>query len=90
MAGERRLDRVESPRQGGQQPGAERGQAGPSLLAHEQRRAQPLLEAFDLIGDGRLGHPQLGRGGGEILGPRSRFERPDRSQWGKPSHKPTS
>ena len=87
MACERRLDRVESPRQGGNQASAERGQAGASLLAHEQRRAEPLLEALDLIGDGRLGHPQLGRGGGEILRPRSRFEGPDRSQWGEPSHK---
>ena len=90
MAGERRLDRVERARQGGQQAGAERGQPGAALLAHEQRRAQPLLEALHLIGNGGLGHPELGGGGGEILRPRSRFEGPDRSQWRKPPHKPTS
>ena len=62
------------------------GQPNPSALAHEQRRAHPLLEAFDLIGHGRLGHPELGRGGGEILGPRGRFESPDRGQRRKSSH----
>ena len=86
MAGEGGFDRIEGARQGREQALPERGQPGPPLLANEQRRAEPFFEALDLIGDGGLGHSELGRGGGEILGPRSRFEGPDRRQWWKPPH----
>ena len=86
MAGEGRLDRVEGARQGRQQALPERGQPSPPLLAHEQRGAEPLLEALHLVGDRGLGHAELGRGGGEILGPRRRLEGPDRRQWWKPPH----
>ena len=86
MAGESRFDGVECGRQRGQQTRAERRQPGAPLLADEQRRAQPLLKTFDLIRNGRLGHPQLSRGGGEILRPSGGFESPDGGKRRKASH----
>src|SRR6185437_16437357 len=62
MAGESRLDCVERSRQSRQQPRTQRSEPRASLFTDEQGRAEPLLEALHLVGDGRLGHPKLGRG----------------------------
>jgi hypothetical protein len=47
------------------------------LLAAEQDGAQPLFQNADLVADRSLGHPELARGGREILVPRRSLEHPD-------------
>ena len=79
--------RIEGARQRGQQALPQRRQPGPPLFANEQGRAEPLLKALHLVGHRRLGHPELGRRGREIFGPRRRFECSDRRKWWKPSHR---
>src|SRR6185369_8364085 len=90
MAREGSFDRIEGARKRREQPLSQRRQASPSFLAHEQGRAEPLLKAFDLVGNGGLGHPQLSRCRREILCPGRRLESPDRSEWRKAPHQLTS
>ena len=62
-------------------------QGYPGLVyVYDLAQAKPFFEQPDLITDRRLRHPQLGRGGGEVLVPRGGLEHSDRRQRRQVAH----
>ena len=61
------VQRLEGGGDQGRDPAAGIGQRHPPLDAREQRHAKPFFQQANLIADRGLGHPELGRGLGEIL-----------------------
>ena len=88
QAGKGVVERVEGRADQGRDPPPRIGQRHPPLDAREQRQAKPLLQQANLIADRGLGHPELGRGLGEILMARGGFEDADGAQRRQSMHRP--
>ena len=62
------------------------GQLEPAHPAHKQRAAQRVLQALDLLADGRLAHVQLLGRIGEAQRPGSRVKYTQPIQWRQSGH----